>query len=101
LIKVVDDLSVHPRTSIPGASDGWAETKAAYRLLGNAALAVTAILAREENSPAGMKPIIWRLPESPRPVFDRSILYTLSKAETLSLFSMGQRRQHGNDIRKG
>jgi hypothetical protein len=38
LIKLVDDLSVVPTGSIPRASGGWAETKAAYRLLDNEAL---------------------------------------------------------------
>ncbi len=38
LIKLVDDLSAQPTGSIPLASDGWAETKAAYRLLDNPAL---------------------------------------------------------------
>src|SRR5512144_3311472 len=38
LIKVMDDLSAQPTGSIPMASGGWAETKAAYRLLDNPAL---------------------------------------------------------------
>jgi hypothetical protein len=38
LIKLVDDLSAQPTGSIPLASGGWAETKAAYRLLDNDAL---------------------------------------------------------------
>ena len=38
LIKLVDDLAAHPTASIPLASGGWAETKAAYRLLNNPAL---------------------------------------------------------------
>lgn len=38
LIKLVDDLSAQPTGSIPLASGGWAETKAAYRLLDNPAL---------------------------------------------------------------
>lgn len=38
LIKLVDDLSARPTASIPIASGGWAETKAAYRLLDNPAL---------------------------------------------------------------
>jgi hypothetical protein len=38
LIKLVDDLSAVPTGSIPRASGGWAETKAAYRLLDNEAL---------------------------------------------------------------
>ena len=38
LIKLVDDLSARPTGSIPVASGGWAETKAAYRLLDNPAL---------------------------------------------------------------
>ena len=38
LIKLVDDLSAQPTGSIPLACGGWAETKAAYRLLTNPAL---------------------------------------------------------------
>lgn len=38
LIKLVEDLSARPTGSIPVASGGWAETKAAYRLLDNDAL---------------------------------------------------------------
>jgi len=35
---LVDDLSAQPTGSIPLACGGWAETKAAYRLLDNPAL---------------------------------------------------------------
>jgi hypothetical protein len=35
LIKLVDGLSAQPTGSIPLACGGWAETKAAYRLLDN------------------------------------------------------------------
>jgi hypothetical protein len=38
LIRLVEALSAHPSGSIPVASGGWAETKAAYRLLENPAL---------------------------------------------------------------
>ena len=38
LIRLVEDLAAHPLGSIPVASGGWAETKAAYRLLHNPAL---------------------------------------------------------------
>ena len=38
LIRLVEDLAAHPLGSIPVASGGWAETKAAYRLLDNPAL---------------------------------------------------------------
>lgn len=37
LIKLADDLSAQPTGSIPMACEGWAETKAAYRLLDNPA----------------------------------------------------------------
>lgn len=37
-IKLMDDLSAQPTGSIPLACGGWAETKAAYRLLDNPAL---------------------------------------------------------------
>jgi hypothetical protein len=35
LVKLVDRLSAAPTASIPAACRGWAETKAAYRLLDN------------------------------------------------------------------
>lgn len=35
LIQLTDRLAAQPRASIPGALAGWAETKAAYRLLSN------------------------------------------------------------------
>ena len=38
LIKLVEDLSAQPTGSIPLASGGWGETKAAYRLLDNPAV---------------------------------------------------------------
>src|SRR5512143_1151657 len=38
LIRLVENLSAQPLGSIPVASGGWAETKAAYRLLDNPAL---------------------------------------------------------------
>src|SRR5512144_2986230 len=38
LIQLVEDLAAQPPASIPLASGGWAETKAAYRLLNNPAL---------------------------------------------------------------
>jgi Transposase DNA-binding/Transposase Tn5 dimerisation domain len=38
LIKRVEDLSAQPTGSIPLACEGWAETKAAYRLLDNPAV---------------------------------------------------------------
>src|SRR5512144_3422332 len=44
LIRLVEDLSAHPLESIPVASGGWAETKAAYRLLDNPALEWRALL---------------------------------------------------------
>jgi hypothetical protein len=44
LIKLVEDLSAQPTGSIPLASGGWAETKAAYRLLDNPAVDWRAIL---------------------------------------------------------
>ncbi|WP_374727164.1 transposase DNA-binding-containing protein, partial [Candidatus Competibacter denitrificans] len=38
LIRLVDALSAHPSGSIPVVSGGFAQTKAAYRLLENPAL---------------------------------------------------------------
>jgi hypothetical protein len=45
LIRLVDDLSAEPTKSIPLACGGLAETKAAYRLLGNEAVDWRAVLA--------------------------------------------------------
>ncbi|MFM8442842.1 MAG: IS4 family transposase [Methylococcus sp.] len=45
LIRLVDDLSAEPMNSLPLACGGWAETKAAYRLLDNDAMDWRAILA--------------------------------------------------------
>jgi hypothetical protein len=39
LMKLMEDLAAQPTASIPLASGGWAETKAAYRVLDNPALA--------------------------------------------------------------
>jgi hypothetical protein len=44
LIKVVENLAAQPMASIPIASQGWAETKAAYRLMENPALDWRAVL---------------------------------------------------------
>jgi len=49
LIKLVDDLSAPPTGSIPLACGGWAETKAAYRLLDNPALDWREILTVHTN----------------------------------------------------
>ena len=38
MIQVVESLAAQPRASIPSAAQGWAETKAAYRLMENPAL---------------------------------------------------------------
>jgi len=38
LIKLVETLAAQPRASIPVAAQGWAETKASYRLLENPAV---------------------------------------------------------------
>src|SRR5512135_3162007 len=43
-IRLVEDLSAQPMGSIPVASGGWAETKAAYRLLDNPAVEWRAML---------------------------------------------------------
>lgn len=51
LIKLVDDLSAQPTGSIPLACGGWAETKAAYRLLDNPALDWREILAVPYSGP--------------------------------------------------
>lgn len=42
LIKLVEGLSARPTGSIPVASGGWAETRAAYRLLDNPAIGIAA-----------------------------------------------------------
>lgn len=44
LMSMVEKLASQPRASIPTASEGWSETKAAYRLLGNEALNAMEIL---------------------------------------------------------
>lgn len=44
MISLVENLSSQPRASIPTASEGWAETKAAYRLLSNEAVDALEIL---------------------------------------------------------
>ena len=44
LMSMIEKLASQPRSSIPTASEGWAETKAAYRLLGNNALDAAKIL---------------------------------------------------------
>jgi len=36
-IHLIERLAEHPTASIPGACNGWAETQAAYRLLGSEA----------------------------------------------------------------
>lgn len=38
MIQLMESLAAQPRASIPLASQGWAETKGGYRLLGNPAL---------------------------------------------------------------
>lgn len=38
LIRLVESLAAQPRASIPSAAQGWAETKAAYRLIDNPAV---------------------------------------------------------------
>jgi hypothetical protein len=45
LMSMVEKLASQPKSSIPMASEGWAETKAAYRLIKNKALDATEILA--------------------------------------------------------
>jgi hypothetical protein len=62
LIKLVDALSAQPTGSIPLAGGGWAETKAAYRLLDNPAVEWREILAvhtqrtveRMQGQPVGL-----------------------------------------------
>ena len=50
LIKLVSDLSQASRKSIPQVSQGWAETKAAYRFLGNEAVSWQEILSGHSQS---------------------------------------------------
>lgn len=63
LIKLVDDLSAQPTASIPIASGGWAETKAAYRLLDNPALAWRELLEvhtqRTRERMVGHPVVLW------------------------------------------
>ena len=44
LIQVMEMLAAQPRASIPSAAQGWAETKAAYRMIENPALDWVAVL---------------------------------------------------------
>ena len=44
LIKIIDRFSDKPTASIPGACNGWAETQAAYRLLGQEGMSCWDIL---------------------------------------------------------
>jgi len=44
LIQVMESLAAQPQASIPSAAQGWAETKAAYRLMENPALDWRAVL---------------------------------------------------------
>lgn len=46
LIRLVESLAAQPRASIPSAAQGWAETKAAYRLMENPALDWRVVLER-------------------------------------------------------
>ena len=63
LIQLMETLSAQPTASIPLATQGWAETKAAYRLLENPALDWREILGShiactEERICAQASPIV-------------------------------------------
>jgi len=45
LVSLMESLSNSPRASLPTACEGWAETKAAYRLLSNGAVDPMELLA--------------------------------------------------------
>ena len=48
--KVLSDFAKAPERSIPVASTGWAETKAAYRLMSNERVSFEKILAVHRNA---------------------------------------------------
>lgn len=61
LISVMENLGSQPRASIPMASVGWAETKAAYRLLSNDAVDAMEILtchASKSETRAQSHPVV-------------------------------------------
>jgi hypothetical protein len=91
LIRLVDDLSAHPTKSIPLACGGLAETKAAYRLLDNAALDWRTVLE------AHGEPTVGRMAKEARVlcVQDTTELDFTSQPGIAGLGRLSYERQHG------
>jgi hypothetical protein len=91
LIRLVDDLSAQPTQSIPLACGGWAETKAAYRLLDNEAVDWRAVLA------AHGAPTVARMGQEARVLClqDTTELDFTSQPGIAGLGRLSYARQHG------
>lgn len=91
LIRLVDDLSANPTAGIPVACGGWAETKAAYRLLDNEAPYWRAIL--EEHA----QPTVTRMAEETRVLClqDTTELDFTGQSDIAGLGRLSYQRQHG------
>jgi hypothetical protein len=91
LIRLADDLSSNPTASIPMACGGWAETKAAYRLLDNEALDWRALLE------AHRQPTIGRMAGLTRVLClqDTTELDFTSQPGIAGLGRLSYERQHG------
>ena len=91
LIRLVDDLSARPTQSLPLACGGWAETKAAYRLLDNEAVDWRAVLA------AHGEPTVARMGRENRVlcVQDTTELDFTSQPGIAGLGRLSYERQHG------
>lgn len=91
LIKLVDDLSSNPLASIPVACQGWAETKAAYRLLDNEAVDWHTVLSthgeRSESRMADHKRVLC--------LQDTTELDFTSQPGIAGLGRLSYERQHG------
>jgi len=91
LIRLVDDLSAQPTASIPIACGGWAETKAAYRLLDHDELDWRALL----DAHAG--PTLQRMAQQTRVLClqDTTELDFTSQPGIAGLGRLSYERQHG------
>jgi hypothetical protein len=91
LIRLVDDLSAQPTASIPLACGGWAETKAAYRLLDHDALDWRALLE------AHAEPTVQRMAQQARVLClqDTTELDFTRQPGIAGLGRLSYERQHG------
>ncbi len=91
LVRLADDLSANPTQSIPVACGGWAETKAAYRLLDNDALDWPALLG------AHSQPTVARMAVQERVLClqDTTELDFTSQPGIAGLGRLTYERQHG------